>query len=61
MTVRKTLGGTSRIFDPKVTMLPLMSNLPTSLMTRNRAARAGLPIDELECRPQFYRSRQDAD
>jgi hypothetical protein len=38
-----------------------MSTLSTSLTTRNRATHAGLQIDELECRPQFYRSRHDAD
>ena len=35
MTVRKTLGGASCIFDPTVRTLPLISNRPTSLMVRN--------------------------
>ena len=39
--MRKTLLGASRIFDPKVMIVPLMSKLPTSLMVRSISARVG--------------------
>jgi hypothetical protein len=52
MTVRKTLGGASRIFAPTVMTLPLISNRPTSWTASNKPARVGCGPPVRERRPR---------